>query len=186
MMPKTQTPHLNVETRNGVDSYYFRRGHGPRTRIDHPYGSQAFWSAYQSLMSGQMITVDIGDVEQDIIKRRFPRRIENMLVQCRQRAIANRREFDLTLEWLNHQFEHQNYCCALTGIPFQAGRAGGTRMNPYAPSLDRIDCARGYTRDNVRVVLASINVALNDFGLSHFDQIAAARLQQIVKERHMT
>jgi hypothetical protein len=184
-MPKTSTPHLNRETRNGVTRYYFRKGNDSRIRICQEYGTVKFWEEYKALLDGRAIEINAAK-NPNIVKARFPRRITNVLVQCQQRAIGLRREFDLTEDWLIGEFERQDYRCALTGIPFQAGRTGGSRINPYAPSLDRIDCARGYTKDNVRVILASVNVALNNFGLAHFDYLAAARMQQIVKERHAT
>lgn len=42
--------------------------------------------------------------------------------------------------------------------------------------MDRMDPNMGYTKDNVRIVLLGLNIALNDFGLEFFDKLAAARL----------
>lgn len=48
--------------------------------------------------------------------------------------------------------------CAITGLPFdlinQSGRAG---PQPFSPSLDRIDPAKGYVPGNVRFVLHCVN-----------------------------
>ena len=52
--------------------------------------------------------------------------------------------------------------CELTGYPFDltpAEEKGSRRFN--GPSLDRIDSKKGYTRDNVRVVLNIVNYGLN-------------------------
>jgi hypothetical protein len=51
--------------------------------------------------------------------------------------------------------------CQLTGLPFDFNPTT-TRQNPYAPSLDRIDSQKGYTKDNVRIVLYAVNVALGE------------------------
>lgn len=37
-------------------------------------------------------------------------------------------------------------------------------LNPFAPSLDRINCGGGYTKDNTRIVCVAVNVAINTFG----------------------
>ena len=50
----------------------------------------------------------------------------------------------------------------------------GSRQNPFGPSLDRKDSAKGYTMDNARVVAWGLNCALNDFGEDVFSEIAMA------------
>ncbi len=49
----------------------------------------------------------------------------------------------------------------------------GVRANPDAPSIDRIDNAKGYTEDNVRLVTVHANVARNEF--SDADLLSLAR-----------
>ena len=51
-----------------------------------------------------------------------------------------------------------------TGIRFYAEFDVTGRFHPYAPSLDRIDPKRGYTPDNVRLVVFAINTMLLDWG----------------------
>lgn len=56
--------------------------------------------------------------------------------------------------------------CQLTGLPFSLAPADGKMYNMYAPSIDRIDPDNyNYTPDNVRIVLAWVNIALNQHGL---------------------
>jgi hypothetical protein len=52
--------------------------------------------------------------------------------------------------------------CAVTGVDFSLERIAGKR--PYAPSIDRIDCAKGYTLDNCRMVCVAANIAMNVWG----------------------
>ena len=46
--------------------------------------------------------------------------------------------------------------CDLSGCPFGTG--------PFAPTLDRIQPARGYVPGNVRVIIWLMNAALGDWG----------------------
>lgn len=57
----------------------------------------------------------------------------------------------------------QRFRCAVTGIEFDLSLTRG-RAHPYAASVDRIDCARGYAPGNVRLVLLIANVAMNEWG----------------------
>lgn len=52
-------------------------------------------------------------------------------------------------------------CCEVTGIPFflKHHTEKSTFKHPFAPSLDRIDPAKGYTPDNVQVVVWIYNAA---------------------------
>ncbi|MGR0183198.1 hypothetical protein [Azospirillum aestuarii] len=60
--------------------------------------------------------------------------------------------------------------CQMTGIPFNLddGRTWDS------PSLDRIDCSKGYTPENTRVVLYCINVMANTWGENKIVEIANA------------
>lgn len=52
--------------------------------------------------------------------------------------------------------------CAVSGLEFSEVIVGtGRARRPYAPSLDRIDRTRGYEPDNVRLVCAVANFAMN-------------------------
>jgi hypothetical protein len=69
--------------------------------------------------------------------------------------------------------------CMLTGLAFKETQFGtGKARKPYAPSLDRIDAAQPYTRDNCRLLLQSVNFALNAWGDEVFLTIAQAATEQ--------
>lgn len=48
--------------------------------------------------------------------------------------------------------------CEVTGVCFELGEWPDSDKNPYAPSLDRIDPSKGYSDDNVRVVIWAYNL----------------------------
>ena len=64
--------------------------------------------------------------------------------------------------------------CEVTGIPFNWEIPRGQRKRLWAPSVDRIDCTRGYLLSNCRLVCVAVNVALNEFGLAPLLRIAHA------------
>jgi hypothetical protein len=68
--------------------------------------------------------------------------------------------------------------CFISGLEFSFLRVGsGQAQRPFAPSLDRIDSAKPYTRGNVRIVLQVANFAMNAWGLSPLHQLAAGILR---------
>lgn len=59
---------------------------------------------------------------------------------------------------------------------------GGKARRPYAPSLDRIDPGRGYEPDNVRLVCAVANFAMNAWGLEPVLHMARAMAKKHAEE----
>lgn len=64
--------------------------------------------------------------------------------------------------------------CAVTGIPFDFNLLGEARLRPYAPSVDRTDSQKGYTRDNCRLVCVCVNLAMGQWGEQVLARIALA------------
>jgi hypothetical protein len=74
---------------------------------------------------------------------------------------AEYRKEDLIAAW-----KDCGACCAVSGLPFNLTVVGtGQARRPFAPSLDRVDREQPYRRDNVRLVLAIANFAMNAWGL---------------------
>jgi Mrr restriction endonuclease-like protein len=66
-------------------------------------------------------------------------------------------------------------CCAISGLPFGLQVVGdGQAKRPFAPSLDRIDRHKPYRRDNVRLVAAIANFAMNAWGIEPLLHLATA------------
>lgn len=64
--------------------------------------------------------------------------------------------------------------CQVTGLPF-VWQSGG-KQHPLAPSLDRPDASRPYTRDNWRIVCWAVNTGCSWWGLDTYLAIAARAL----------
>ena len=79
------------------------------------------------------------------------------------RAKDNGYEFNLSPEFLQELFDKTDGVCQQTGIPFDMALGTKKNRNPLRPSVDRIDSSKGYTQDNVRLVLTIVNIAKSDF-----------------------
>ena len=93
-------------------------------------------------------------------------RARYLLYQAKGRSKKLGIDFSLDEQWLVSKFKEQENRCSLTGLEFDFNHGKGLyrTKNPYAPSLDRIDCLKGYTEDNVRLICSCVNIALNDWG----------------------
>lgn len=92
----------------------------------------------------------------------------NRLVAVARQNAKNRRRgtrqipFTLTKDDIKALLDKCGWKCAVTGTPFSLQRVGKHR--PFAPSIDRIDCASGYHMDNCRMVCVATNMAMNVWG----------------------
>lgn len=99
-----------------------------------------------------------------------------------RRAKDNGIEFTLSESDIADLIQTSNGFCSLTHIPFSTARIDGAYRAPYAPSLDRIDSARGYHKDNVRLVCVAVNWALSDWGQGVFEAIATGYVSSKLRE----
>jgi hypothetical protein len=94
--------------------------------------------------------------------------LRRLLDKARFRTKRKNLQFDLTVEWLQERYTGR---CELTGIEFQFGTEG---RSPITPSLDRIDSSKGYTKDNIRIVIWALNRAIGEYGIDVYERIAKA------------
>lgn len=100
-----------------------------------------------------------------------------LLHYTKKNAKARGIQFNLSMSELAYVYRRNNGCCALTGIPFSWDKGPWLRR-PWAPSIDRIDNAKGYTRTNVRIVCGAVNFAMNEWGEDVLRKIAEGLLRQ--------
>jgi hypothetical protein len=86
-------------------------------------------------------------------------RARTLWIGAYNRAKKKDLEFDLTIDWIESKLKEG--VCEMTGMEFQikeySKQGHLERTNPYAPSIDRINPDKGYTKDNVQVVLNNYN-----------------------------
>ena len=94
--------------------------------------------------------------------RKFVGAMPKWLVTQTKRSAAERNlAFRLTIDYLNEIFENQSGICALTGIKLDFSTSP-KRSTKTTASIDRIDNAKGYVKDNVRFVHKTVNIMRKD------------------------
>jgi len=91
---------------------------------------------------------------------------------CQGKAKRRGIPFSLTLTDIDLIVLRAAGRCEVTNLPFSAKREKGESRRPWAPSIDRIDSAQGYTLENCRLVCVAVNYAMNQWGLDTLRRIS--------------
>lgn len=86
-----------------------------------------------------------------------------VLAKTRGKNNKDRGEFDIDRKFIQNLIKTQDNKCAISGMDFV-----WEYNNSKKVSIDRIDCNKGYTKDNVRLVCQQVNMAINEFNLQNF------------------
>lgn len=95
-----------------------------------------------------------------------------LLNGARQRANKRNEDFTVTYEHIRKALERG--FCPMTGYMFVISRHNEKGMNPYAPSIDRIDRTKPYSNENSRIVIWQYNMAKGQLTDSEFLEICLA------------
>ena len=82
--------------------------------------------------------------------------------------------FSIKLDEITEVAAANQWRCQVTGIPFSLTKPDASKRRPYSPSIDRINPADGYTKDNTRIVCLAVNLAMNEWGDEVVSQISQA------------
>ena len=83
-------------------------------------------------------------------------RAKALVDSARKRAKEYSRDFDIDFSFIKEKLERG--VCEATGIAFVL-----EADHPYAPSIDRVDSALGYTASNTKVVVHMYNMCKNNW-----------------------
>lgn len=99
-----------------------------------------------------------------------------LLKNARYRAARRRVPCELSLGMIYRMLIAQQMRCAVSGLPFDTGfnAARQHSRNPYSPSIDRLNNAKGYVPGNIRVVLTVVNYGINEWGLDAYVRVCRA------------
>jgi hypothetical protein len=78
-----------------------------------------------------------------------------LVASAKSAALRHNLDFNITYDWVRERVEVGS--CEMTNIEFDLQGIEGGLRHKYAPSLDRKDRNRGYTQDNVQVVVWMYN-----------------------------
>lgn len=98
-------------------------------------------------------------------KTNYIKNIKNHLNHARRRAIEKGMEYDIDIPWLKIKLTRGR--CEVTDLAFDDTK--DPYVNPFYPSIDRIDSSKGYTKDNCQVVCMMFNNAKQDHDVKHFE-----------------
>lgn len=93
-----------------------------------------------------------------------------MYASISRRAKDKGDEFDITKDFLQELFESQQGRCYWFGVPLIPT---GEKRHPQKPSLDRLDCSKGYTRGNVVLTSHAANMGRNCSTVEQFEDFVA-------------
>lgn len=96
-------------------------------------------------------------VYRDKRKNTFNCTVNNLLSAAKVRSKKRNLEFNLDKEWVTTHL--QPLICEATGTLLQLEIDSTYQYTPFRPSIDRTDNAKGYTKDNCKVVCTIYNLA---------------------------
>lgn len=99
---------------------------------------------------------------------------------AKNRAKTKGIPFSLTRKWVFEKFASG---CEMTGIPFDLETKGRVWINPWGPSLDRIDPDGPYSPENTRVVCWAYNLAKCRWTDADVVKMAEALVQKTLEMR---
>lgn len=102
-------------------------------------------------------------------------RCRQIISAARRRAEKKGLEFEIDAETLEAIIQVQGYKCSVTGMSFDLSESTKYLRSPLAPSIDRKDSDKGYTWDNIQIVVAWYNIFKNEWSdedARHFISVA--------------
>jgi hypothetical protein len=108
-------------------------------------------------------------------------RAKRLMDGARERAQRYSIPITITQEWIEDRLRAGR--CEVTGMLLDLTRHPKFRVNPFAPSLDRFDAARGYTPENTRMTTWHYNMSKGQYSDDSVYEMALAVVKARFVER---
>ncbi len=103
----------------------------------------------------------------------------SMAHRCKAVAKKKRLDFDLDAEFIESLHAQQDGRCYWLGVKLQPSLEV---RNPLQPSIDRIDCSKGYTKDNVVLSCQFANMGRSAMTAERFREFVGSLKAQLVAD----
>jgi hypothetical protein len=161
--PETGLPFKKGYIRQ--DGFVFER-YGSKLKRDGYFREQ--WYSPEGLKNKKACSRKCSKRYSATVRQNPSGRAKQLLRHAKERGLVS-----IDLMWIQQKIE--TGVCEVSGLPFDLSPSVKFSKNPFSPSLDRIDSKNPeYSKQNTRLVLTSVNHALNEFGLNHLLKIAKA------------
>lgn len=157
-----------------------RHNKGPRLAMRRGNWS-IFWTHNGKTKERRTGTADIEEAKRIMQKLMGPDEpseigsLKRIWQSAKHNAKMRGMAFEITTEDVMTSYRKNHGKCAVTGIPFDMSKyKGGQGRRPWVPSIDRIDSAKPYTTDNIRIVCVATNLAMNWWGEDVLARLAKA------------
>ncbi|MGI9492588.1 MAG: hypothetical protein ACR2QF_09340 [Geminicoccaceae bacterium] len=104
--------------------------------------------------------------------------IGELLSSVKNRAKKRGMSCELTPSDIASMWRQSRGYCTLTGIKLSEALPHHGRRRPWAPSIDRINSDKSYTRKNCRLICVAANYAMNEWGEKVLFELAEAIARQ--------
>lgn len=98
-------------------------------------------------------------------KLNYFKNIKQHLNHIRKRSKDKGMEYNLDMPWFRSKLNKER--CEVTGLVLDYTK--DPYVNPFYPSIDRVDSSKGYTKDNCKLVCMMFNNAKQDHDIKHFE-----------------
>ena len=103
-----------------------------------------------------------------VFSRTLRGKAQRMFHQAKKRAAKSGIDFEIDIQFIEDALNVG--VCQVTGIKFvidqdscERASSRDVQISPFTPSIDRIDCTKGYTKDNCQFVIYMYNTCKNTF-----------------------
>lgn len=182
--------HVNAQRRRSgiTTAYYWYPKRGTKEarwyraqwcRMPGDPSTTEFWMRYAQLVAA----IDNPSYLAAAARALLRVRLRLLHESSKRRAAEKKLGHEVSLDDVIELYERQGGRCAVSGLQFHFNGVDGTMFSrAFAPSLDRLNNAKGYTFENVRLVCRIANFAMGTWGQKALEELAIGIVERAGRE----